>query len=125
MHYFNCQPLNPVLGELFYGTWPDRDGRGETELIVEQVSHHPPIVSLLVVDPDVRLTRVLACSRSLGRLPSEYQGYVARALLIKNSFIENKKAGVSLQGHSGQKTSFSGTAIHGELFNDSRWLRLR
>jgi hypothetical protein len=30
------------------------------------------------------------------------------------SFIENKKAGVALQGHSGQKTSFSGTAIHGK-----------
>jgi hypothetical protein len=29
------------------------------------------------------------------------------------SYIENKKAGVSLQGHSGQKTSFSGAAIHG------------
>lgn len=39
------QPLNPVLGELFYGTWPDRNGRGETVLVVEQVSHHPPIVS--------------------------------------------------------------------------------
>lgn len=28
------------------------------------------------------------------------------------SYIENKKAGVALQGHSGQKTSFSGTSIH-------------
>ena len=41
---------------------------------------------------------------------------------MKNSFIENKKAGVSLQGHSGQKTSFSGTAIHGELSNAYHWL---
>lgn len=39
------KPLNPVLGELFYGVWPDENGRGETKLIVEQVSHHPPIVS--------------------------------------------------------------------------------
>lgn len=30
------------------------------------------------------------------------------------SFIENKQAGVKLQGHSGQKTSFTGTAINGE-----------
>jgi len=67
------KPLNPVLGEVFYGSWPDINGRGETILIVEQVSHHPPITAY---------------------------------------FIENKKAGVSLQGHSGQKTSFSGTAIH-------------
>ncbi|KAK1926347.1 hypothetical protein DB88DRAFT_481513 [Papiliotrema laurentii] len=67
------KPLNPVLGELFYGTWPDVNGRGETVLVVEQVSHHPPITAY---------------------------------------FIENKKAGVALQGHSGQKTSFTGTAIN-------------
>lgn len=30
-----------------------------------------------------------------------------------HSFIENKQAGVKLQGHSGQKTSFTGTAING------------
>lgn len=67
------KPLNPVLGELFYGTWPDANGRGETVLVVEQVSHHPPVTAY---------------------------------------FIENKTAGVSLQGHSGQKTSFSGTSIN-------------
>ncbi|BEI86733.1 hypothetical protein CcaverHIS002_0700790 [Cutaneotrichosporon cavernicola] len=66
------KPLNPVLGELFYGTWPDVEGRGETVLISEQVSHHPPITAY---------------------------------------YVENKKAGVALQGHSGQKTSFSGTSI--------------
>ncbi|TXT04308.1 hypothetical protein VHUM_04195 [Vanrija humicola] len=68
------KPLNPVLGELFYGKWPDTNGRGETDLIVEQVSHHPPIT--------------------------------------RYSYIENKKAGVALQGHSGQKTSFTGTSIY-------------
>ncbi|OCF59364.1 oxysterol binding protein [Kwoniella mangroviensis CBS 10435] len=67
------KPLNPVLGELFYGIWPDLNGRGETRLIVEQVSHHPPITAY---------------------------------------YIENAKAGVKLQGHSGQKTSFTGTAIN-------------
>ncbi|OWZ68589.1 hypothetical protein AYX14_00792 [Cryptococcus neoformans] len=67
------KPLNPVLGELFYGVWPDENGRGETKLIVEQVSHHPPITAY---------------------------------------YIENAKAGVKLQGHSGQKTSFTGTAIN-------------
>ncbi|WWD21854.1 hypothetical protein CI109_106342 [Kwoniella shandongensis] len=67
------KPLNPVLGELFYGVWPDVNGRGETRLIVEQVSHHPPITAY---------------------------------------YIENKKAGVKLQGHSGQKTAFTGTAIN-------------
>lgn len=69
------QPLNPVLGEVFYGVWPDAGGRGQTNLVVEQVSHHPPITAY---------------------------------------YIENKSAGVRLQGHSGQKTSFTGTAINGE-----------
>ncbi|KIR37886.1 oxysterol binding protein [Cryptococcus deuterogattii 99/473] len=67
------KPLNPVLGELFYGVWPDENGRGETKLVVEQVSHHPPITAY---------------------------------------YIENVKAGVKLQGHSGQKTSFTGTSIN-------------
>lgn len=66
------KPLNPILGELFYGTWPDQNGRGETVLVVEQVSHHPPVTAY---------------------------------------HIENKKAGVALQGHSGQKTTFSGTSM--------------
>jgi len=39
------KPLNPVLGELFYGYWPDLNGRGQTNLLVEQVSHHPPITA--------------------------------------------------------------------------------
>ncbi|KZS95402.1 Oxysterol-binding protein [Sistotremastrum niveocremeum HHB9708] len=66
------KPLNPVLGEVFFGTWPDRDGRGETRLIVEQVSHHPPVTAY---------------------------------------HIQNASKGVTLQGHSAQKTSFSGGSI--------------
>ncbi|KAF4611846.1 hypothetical protein D9613_003776 [Agrocybe pediades] len=42
------KPLNPVLGEVFYGSWPDRNGRGLTELLVEQVSHHPPITAYVI-----------------------------------------------------------------------------
>ena len=34
------KPLNPFLGELFIGCWDDESGR--TELVAEQVSHHPP-----------------------------------------------------------------------------------
>ncbi|KAI0045189.1 Oxysterol-binding protein [Auriscalpium vulgare] len=39
------KPLNPVLGELFYGVWPDKNSRGTSTLVVEQVSHHPPITA--------------------------------------------------------------------------------
>lgn len=34
------KPLNPFLGELFLGKWVDE--AGTTELVSEQVSHHPP-----------------------------------------------------------------------------------
>lgn len=30
---------------VFFGTWPDKNGRGETRLTVEQVSHHPPVTA--------------------------------------------------------------------------------
>ncbi|KNZ77359.1 Protein KES1, partial [Termitomyces sp. J132] len=45
------KPLNPVLGELFYGTWPapaSNPGQGKTTLLVEQVSHHPPITAYVI-----------------------------------------------------------------------------
>jgi Oxysterol-binding protein len=35
----------PYLSRLFYGHWPDKNGRGVTTLVVEQVSHHPPITA--------------------------------------------------------------------------------
>ena len=66
------KPLNPVLGELFYGNWPAQGELGETTLVSEQVSHHPPITAY---------------------------------------FLENAKAGVSVEGQSGQKTSFTGRSI--------------
>ncbi|KZO97629.1 Oxysterol-binding protein [Calocera viscosa TUFC12733] len=39
------KPLNPVLGELFFGEWPETETRGKTTLTVEQVSHHPPVTA--------------------------------------------------------------------------------
>ncbi|KXN85200.1 Protein KES1 [Leucoagaricus sp. SymC.cos] len=42
------KPLNPVLGELLYGYWPDQNNRGRTTLLVEQVSHHPPITAYVI-----------------------------------------------------------------------------
>jgi len=37
------KPLNAFLGELFFAEWSDE--MGETKLISEQVSHHPPITA--------------------------------------------------------------------------------
>lgn len=45
------KPLNPFLGEVFVGKWPDSsaDGAlGETTLISEQVSHHPPVTAYAI-----------------------------------------------------------------------------
>ncbi|KAF2855629.1 hypothetical protein T440DRAFT_464027 [Plenodomus tracheiphilus IPT5] len=38
------KPLNAFLGELFFGSWKDAE-LGETRLVSEQVSHHPPITA--------------------------------------------------------------------------------
>ena len=62
--------VHPI--RLFYGQWPDVDGRGQTNLVVEQVSHHPPITAYYICNPT---------------------------------------KGLALQGHSAQKTSFSGGSI--------------
>lgn len=40
------KPLNPFLGELFLGTWTD--DAGETTLVSEQVSHHPPATAYCI-----------------------------------------------------------------------------
>ncbi|KAG2180837.1 hypothetical protein INT43_008416 [Umbelopsis isabellina] len=61
------KPFNPVLGEQFFCSW-----KGDTSIVCEQVSHHPP---------------------------------------ISGFFCENKKSGVYLNGHDGQKTRFSGTQM--------------
>ncbi|KAF1987220.1 Oxysterol-binding protein [Aulographum hederae CBS 113979] len=40
------KPLNPFLGELFLGKW--EDAAGETKLVSEQVSHHPPVTAYCI-----------------------------------------------------------------------------
>ena len=69
--YSRCDAdyIAAIYYRLFYGYWPDVNGRGRTNLVVEQVSHHPPITAY---------------------------------------YLENESKGLKLQGHSAQKTSFSG-----------------
>ncbi|GJC92622.1 oxysterol-binding protein [Colletotrichum higginsianum] len=40
------KPLNAFLGELFLASWTDSDRKARTELVAEQVSHHPPITAM-------------------------------------------------------------------------------
>lgn len=42
------KPLNPFLGELFLGKW--EDAAGTTDLISEQVSHHPPATAYSITN---------------------------------------------------------------------------
>ncbi|KAI1209516.1 Oxysterol-binding protein [Annulohypoxylon truncatum] len=42
------KPLNPFLGELFLGKWEDK--AGTTELISEQVNHHPPATAYSIIN---------------------------------------------------------------------------
>lgn len=44
------KPLNPFLGELFVGKWQGDDLIGETVLLSEQVSHHPPVTAYAVLN---------------------------------------------------------------------------
>ncbi|KAI1094234.1 Oxysterol-binding protein [Rostrohypoxylon terebratum] len=42
------KPLNPFLGELFLGKW--EDSAGTTELVSEQVNHHPPATAYSITN---------------------------------------------------------------------------
>jgi hypothetical protein len=42
------KPLNPFLGELYLGHWDDEFGR--TDLVSEQVSHHPPVTAYCITN---------------------------------------------------------------------------
>ena len=42
------KPLNPFLGEVFVGKWEANKDIGETMLLSEQVSHHPPVTAYVI-----------------------------------------------------------------------------
>lgn len=62
------KPLNPFLGELFLGRWED-DESGTTELISEQVNHHPPATAYSITNlpSGVHLEGYNAQKASFGR----------------------------------------------------------
>lgn len=47
--------MNPTLGELFLGHWED-DESGRTNVVVEQVSHHPPASAFRIWNEQHRVT---------------------------------------------------------------------
>jgi hypothetical protein len=44
--------LNPILGELFLGTYGSSEGSNSSRLYSEQVSHHPPITAYHISTPN-------------------------------------------------------------------------
>ncbi|KAF1348169.1 hypothetical protein BDV97DRAFT_217760 [Delphinella strobiligena] len=81
------KPLNPFLGELFLGTW--KDGTGETELVSEQVSHHPPVTAYSIWNKahGVRLQGYNAQKASFGRTINVKQ--IGHAILHIDEFDED------------------------------------
>ncbi|GAB0138872.1 hypothetical protein EsDP_00007094 [Epichloe bromicola] len=64
------KPLNPFLGELFLGSWTDE--AGETTLISEQVSHHPPATAYCIQN---------------SRTGVQLEGYNAQKATFKSTII--------------------------------------
>lgn len=48
------KPLNPFLGELYTGHW-EEPGLGRTEMVSEQVSHHPPVTAYCITNEQNRI----------------------------------------------------------------------
>ncbi|GFF36899.1 protein KES1 [Aspergillus udagawae] len=74
------KPLNPFLGELFLGKWENDPEAGETTLISEQVSHHPPATAYAITNEKHGI---------------ELQGYNAQKASFSNT-IQIKQIGHAL-----------------------------
>lgn len=49
------KPLNPFLGELFLGHWDEGGDIGRTDLVSEQVAHHPPVTAYCITNEKNRI----------------------------------------------------------------------
>lgn len=81
------KPLNPFLGELFLGKW--EDDAGETLLVSEQVSHHPPVTAYCIRNEKhgIRLQGYNAQKASVGRRIDVKQ--IGHALLHLEKYNED------------------------------------
>lgn len=81
------KPLNPFLGELFLGKWEDE--QGTTQLVSEQVSHHPPVTAYSIWNNQsgVRLQGYNAQKASFGRTINVKQ--VGHAILHIDKYDED------------------------------------
>ncbi|KAF2398292.1 Oxysterol-binding protein [Trichodelitschia bisporula] len=83
------KPLNPFLGELFLGRWTD--AAGTTELVSEQVSHHPPITAYSISNKEhgVRLQGFCGQNAWISRSLTINVKQVGHAILHIDAFDED------------------------------------
>ncbi|TID24815.1 oxysterol binding protein-like protein [Venturia nashicola] len=83
------KPLNPFLGELFLAKWVDT--AGETQLVSEQVSHHPPVTAYCIWNQDkgVRLQGYNAQKASISKTLTITVKQVGHATLHLDAFNED------------------------------------
>ncbi|KAI9622243.1 hypothetical protein H4Q26_015279 [Puccinia striiformis f. sp. tritici PST-130] len=77
------KPLNPILGELFLGSWnsEDKHGTGELRLWTEQVSHHPPVSAYCLINAKAGVS---------------YQGHCAQKTSFSGKSVIVKQVGHGL-----------------------------
>ncbi|KAE9985632.1 hypothetical protein BLS_006715 [Venturia inaequalis] len=83
------KPLNPFLGELFLAKWVDT--AGETQLVSEQVSHHPPVTAYCILNQEkgVRLQGYNAQKASISKTLTITVKQVGHATLHLDAFNED------------------------------------
>ncbi|KAF2006829.1 Oxysterol-binding protein, partial [Amniculicola lignicola CBS 123094] len=81
------KPLNPFLGELFMGRWEDE--AGTTQLVSEQVSHHPPVTAYCIWNQKagIRLSGYNAQKASFSRTINVKQ--IGHAILHIDAYNED------------------------------------
>ncbi|CUM66483.1 uncharacterized protein PRCAT00004149001 [Priceomyces carsonii] len=88
------KPLNPFLGEVFVGKWddPSSDGKvGETVLLSEQVSHHPPVTAYAIYNE---------------KNDTVLQGYNRIKATMSTAFINVKQYGHAILEYKGLNESY-------------------
>ncbi|KAF2426249.1 Oxysterol-binding protein [Tothia fuscella] len=83
------KPLNPFLGELFLGRWQDE--AGTTQLVSEQVCHHPPVTAYCIWNGEhgVRLQGYNGQKASISKALTIHIKQIGHALLHIDEFNED------------------------------------
>lgn len=93
------KPLNPFLGEVFTGQWKDAKN-GTTNLVSEQVSHHPPVTAFNIWNEQNQLN---------------LEGYVGIKATLSTQAISVRQYGhsiLTLQGFDGEQYLITLPALH-------------